>query len=441
MGSFKRIGVARVLAAVLLFAFAAFVLLSFSKEAFDAKALLFMALVMLLILVQHMLLAWLLPHGDRLMAMLVSFLMTVGLVIQYRLNSSNALNQLVFSCIGIVAMLIMLVLMKKPVVMLYLRIPAAIASVGILLALLFIGKEYGGAVNWISIAGIMFQPSEFVKVAMILILAGSMSEKTEVKKLIMPTLFAVTVAALLVIQRDLGAAMLMAMVYLTMFYASTGKLGTTLLGAAACGAGATASYFIFDHVRRRVAVWQDPWATYSTSGFQIAQGLMAIASGGLWGMGLGEGSPKLIPAYQTDYIFAVICEEFGIVFGIGIMAIYLLIVIRGCMTALNSNNRFVSLCAFGASALIAVQAFIIIGGVIKLIPLTGITMPYVSYGGSSLIACMMLHGILQSAADYNGRMLERELYDEQYGADNGYDEYDDEAGDDGAYEYSGEGEA
>ena len=137
----------------------------------------------------------------------------------------------------------------------------------------------------------------------------------------------------------------------------------------------------------------------------------------------------------------MICEEFGIVFGIGIMAIYLLIVIRGCMTALNSNNRFVSLCAFGASALIAVQAFIIIGGVIKLIPLTGITMPYVSYGGSSLIACMMLHGILQSAADYNGRMLERELCDEQYGADNGYDECDDEAGDDGAYEYSGEGEA
>jgi cell division protein FtsW (lipid II flippase) len=411
MGSFKRIGVARVLAAVLLFAFAAFVLLSFSKEAFDAKALLFMALVMLLILVQHMLLAWLIPHGDRLMAMLVSFLMTVGLVIQYRLNSSNALNQLVFSCIGIVAMLIMLVLMKKPVVMLYLRIPAAIASVGILLALLFIGKEYGGAVNWISIAGIMFQPSEFVKVAMILILAGSMSEKTEVKKLIMPTLFAVTVAALLVIQRDLGAALLICGTYLIMFYTATGKVGTTLVGLGAGAAGAVASYYMFDHVKARVAIWLNPWATYSTSGYQIAQGLMAIASGGLWGLGLTKGLPKSIPAYNTDYIFAVICEEFGIVFGIAVIALYLVFIIRGALIALNARSRYLMLVAFGCTVLITLQSFIIIAGVIKLIPLTGITMPFVSYGGSSMIACMMLLGILEGVSIQNGEMLQDAMYE------------------------------
>ncbi len=236
-----------------------------------------------------------------------------------------------------------------------------------------------------------------------------MSERTSLRELIAPTLFTVAVCALLVLQRDLGAAMLMAMVYMLMFYAATCKLGATLLGAAACGAGAVASYYLFDHVKRRVAVWRDPWATYSTSGYQIAQGLMAIASGGLFGMGLGLGSPKLIPAYRTDYIFAVICEEFGIVFGIGIMAVYLIIVIRGCMAALSVKNRFVSLCAFGASALIAVQAFIIIGGVIKLIPLTGITMPFVSYGGSSLIAFMMLHGIIQAASDIGAGELERAL--------------------------------
>ena len=276
-------------------------------------------------------------------------------------------------------------------------------------------KESGGAVNWISIGGILFQPSEFVKIAMIIVLAGAMSERTSLRELIAPTLFAVAVCALLVLQRDLGAAMLMAMVYMLMFYAATCKLGTTLLGAAAC-------YYLFDHVKRRVAVWRDPWATYSTSGYQIAQGLMAIASGGLFGMGLGLGSPKLIPAYRTDYIFAVICEEFGIVFGIGIMAVYLIIVIRGCMAALNVKNRFVSLCAFGASALIAVQAFIIIGGVIKLIPLTGITMPFVSYGGSSLIAFMMLHGIIQAASDIGAGELERALEadedEEESGEDN-----------------------
>ena len=415
MLKFRRVGAAKVLLAVLIFVMAAFILLSFSKEKFDARALLFMALTMLLIMVQHMLLCFILPNGDRLTGVLVGFLMGIGLVMQYRLNADTALRQLIFSCFGLAAMVIMLMLMKKPIVLMYLRIPAAIISLGILGALMFVGKESGGAVNWISIGGILFQPSEFVKIAMIIVLAGAMSERTSLRELIVPTLFAVAVCALLVLQRDLGAAMLMAMVYMLMFYAATCKLGTTLLGA-------VASYYLFDHVKRRVAVWRDPWATYSTSGYQIAQGLMAIASGGLLGMGLGLGSPKLIPAYRTDYIFAVICEEFGIVFGIGIIAIYLIIVIRGCMAALNVKNRFVSLCAFGASALIAVQAFIIIGGVIKLIPLTGITMPFVSYGGSSLIAFMMLHGIIQAASDMGAGELERALEADEDEEESGEDD-------------------
>ena len=396
MLKFRRVGAAKVLLAVLIFVMAAFILLSFSKEKFDARALLFMALTMLLIMVQHMLLCFILPNGDRLTGVLVGFLMGIGLVMQYRLDADTALRQLIFSCFGLAVMVIMLMLMKKPIVLMYLRIPAAIISLGILGALMFVGKESGGAVNWISIGGILFQPSEFVKIAMIIVLAGAMSERTSLRELIVPTLFAVAVCALLVLQRDLGAA--------------------------ACGVGAVASYYLFDHVKRRVAVWRDPWATYSTSGYQIAQGLMAIASGGLLGMGLGLGSPKLIPAYRTDYIFAVICEEFGIVFGIGIMAIYLIIVIRGCMAALSVKNRFVSLCAFGASALIAVQAFIIIGGVIKLIPLTGITMPFVSYGGSSLIAFMMLHGIIQAASDIGAGELERALEADEDEEESGEDD-------------------
>ena len=302
MLKFRRVGAAKALLAVLIFVMAAFILLSFSKEKFDARALLFMALTMLLIMVQHMLLCFILPNGDRLTGVLVGFLMGIGLVMQYRLDADTALRQLIFSCFGLAAMVIMLMLMKKPIVLMYLRIPAAIISLGILGALMFVGKESGGAVNWISIGGILFQPSEFVKIAMIIVLAGAMSERTSLRELIVPTLFAVAVCALLVLQRDLGAAMLMAMVYMLMFYAATCKLGTTLLGAAACGVGAVASYYLFDHVKRRVAVWRDPWATYSTSGYQIAQGLMAIASGGLLGMGLGLGSPKLIPAYRTDYI-------------------------------------------------------------------------------------------------------------------------------------------
>ena len=136
---------------------------------------------------------------------------------------------------------------------------------------------------------------------------------------------------------------------------------------------------------------------------------MAIASGGLWGLGLGQGSPKMIPAYHTDYIFAVICEEFGIVFGVDVIALYLLIVVRGVLIALHAEDRFSMLAAFGATAMLAVQTFVIIGGVIKLIPLTGITMPFVSYGGSSMIACMLFAGILEGVAAKSGASLEDAL--------------------------------
>ncbi len=415
MNRLRHVGGAPILGATLLFIAGTFLLLSFAGEQYDGIALLFMLALMLVTMLEYCLVAWISPHGDRLLIALVGFLTALGMVMQYRISQETALRQLMMTGIGMVAMAIMMLLMRKPALLRFLSLPMALMSLGILGALLFVGKESGGAVNWISIGGILFQPSEFVKVAMILVLASVMADCTAIKELVLPGLFAVAVVMLLVLQRDLGAAMLMAAVFLMMFYAATGRLGATLVGIAACGVGGVASYALFDHVKARISVWKDPWATYSTSGYQIAQGLMAIASGGAFGVGLGMGSPKLIPAYQTDYIFAVICEEFGILFGVGLMAVYLLIITRGLFIALNAlrvRERYCALCAFGAAALIAVQTFIIIGGVIKLIPLTGITMPFVSYGGSSMIACMMLTGILEGAAARSGAILEAELCDE-----------------------------
>ncbi len=415
MRKLRHVGGAPILGAALLFILAAFLLLACSGERFDGMALLYMLAVMALVLLVYCVPAWLSPHADRLLAALAGLLMAVGMAMQYRLSPETALRQLGMTAIGLAAMAAMLLLMHRPAVLRLLSLPMALLSLGILGALLFIGKEYGGAVNWISIAGVMFQPSEFVKVAMILVLASAMTERTKIRELVLPALFAVAVTVLLVLQRDLGAAMLMAAIFLMMFYTATGRLGATLMGIAACGAGGALSYVLFDHVKARIAIWVDPWATYSTSGYQIAQGLMAIASGGAWGVGLGLGSPKLIPAYQTDYIFAVICEEFGILFGVALIAAYLLLVLRGALIALGAletGERYCALCAFGASALFAVQTFIIIGGVIKLIPLTGITMPFVSYGGSSMIASMMLLGVLEGVAARNGAKLEAALLDE-----------------------------
>lgn len=423
---------ASALGIVLFFIVSAFLLLAFRGEAFDAAALLFGAVVALITLLTYFLLAWLAPHADRLLMLAVCFLCALGMVIQYRISPETALHQLMMLGAGILGMILMIVLMRRPHIFRIFSIPMALISLGILCALLFIGKESGGARNWISVAGILFQPSEFVKVALVFLLADAMTEHTHVRDLIPLFLFVGAVTVLLVLQRDLGAAMLMAGTFLLVFFAATSNIGATFAALLCGGAGAYASYLLFDHVRARIAIWQDPWATYSTSGYQIAQGLMAIASGGLWGLGLGQGSPKMIPAYHTDYIFAVICEEFGILFGIGVIVLYLLIAVRGILIALNAEDRFSMLTAFGATALLAIQTFVIIGGVIKLIPLTGITMPFVSYGGSSMIACLLLIGILEGIASRSGAAIEDALIraaDEAAGMLQ-YDTLEEETGDD-----------
>ena len=432
MDKLRHARCASALGIVLFFIVSAFLLLAFRGEAYDVAALLFGAVVALITLLTYFLLAWLAPHADRLLMLAVCFLCALGMVIQYRISPETALRQLMMLGAGILGMLLMMVLMRRPHIFRILSIPMALISLGILCALLFIGKESGGARNWISVAGILFQPSEFVKVALVFLLADAMTEHTHVRDLIPLFLFVGAVTVLLVLQRDLGAAMLMAGTFLLVFFAATSNIGATFAALLCGGAGAYASYLLFDHVRARIAIWQDPWATYSTSGYQIAQGLMAIASGGLWGLGLGQGSPKIIPAYHTDYIFAVICEEFGILFGIGVIVLYLLIAVRGILIALNAEDRFSMLTAFGATALLAIQTFVIIGGVIKLIPLTGITMPFVSYGGSSMIACLLLIGILEGIASRSGAAIEDALIraaDEAAGMLQ-YDTLEEETGDD-----------
>jgi len=157
-----------------------------------------------------------------------------------------------------------------------------------------------------------------------------------------------------------------------------------------------------------VAAWKNPWSSYYGGGYQIAQGLMAIASGGLFGLGLNLGMPKVIPAYHTDYIFAVICEEMGIIVGFCVIALYVLLLIRGMSIALDASDRFSALLALGCTVYIALQAFIILGGIIKLIPLTGVTLPFVSYGGSSMLTGLVAIAILEVVAAQNGRRREGE---------------------------------
>lgn len=409
MYKWRRVSAAGLLTLIIVFELSAFSLLAFRNSTLDYSALAFGAILVAMLLFQYISLTAIFRHLDRYLLIIANLLVAMGLIIQYRIEAAIAFRQIIWFGIGMLAMVVCILFMRRPNIFRRLNLLILLGCIGLLFALLLVGSEVYGARNWITIGGQNFQPSEFVKVGTVFVLAHWLTNSRDLRG-IWPLLFYVfAVVALLVVERDLGAAVLIAGTALIVFYVATGSKSLTLLGLAAGSAGAIASYYIFDHVRVRVAIWKNPWATYSGKGYQIAQGLMAIASGGLWGMGLTRGSPKLIPAYHTDYIFAVICEEFGVIMGVCIIAFYLVFILRGALVALNAPDRFMMLTAFGCTVLITLQSFIIIAGVIKLIPLTGITLPFVSYGGSSIIASMMLLGILEGVAIQGGETLERAL--------------------------------
>jgi len=204
-----------------------------------------------------------------------------------------------------------------------------------------------------------------------------------------------------VLQKDLGAAFLYFCLFVSLYYIATSDLLITCCTTLLASLGAVISYFLFGHVRVRIAAWRNPWADIENKGYQIAQSLIAIASGGWVGLGLGLGSPHVIPASRTDFIFAAICEEMGILVGIALIGLYMLIMLRGISTALAAREPGDSLLAMGAAVSLAIQSFTIIGGVVKFIPLTGVTMPFVSYGGSSMLVSFGLIGIIEAIASKN----------------------------------------
>jgi cell division protein FtsW (lipid II flippase) len=200
---------------------------------------------------------------------------------------------------------------------------------------------------------------------------------------------------IIVIQRDLGAALLLFGVFLAMLYVATGKGWYALVGLLAFAAGAYGMYQVIGRVQDRVAIWLDPWT--NSTGYQIVQSQYALAAGGVFGSGLGQGSPAVVPAIHTDFVFTAIAEELGLAGAIGVLLLYLLLMYRGYHIALRLTSRFrgfEQLLAIGLTSIIAIQTFIIVGGNLRVIPLTGVTLPFISYGGSSVLINFLIIGLL-----------------------------------------------
>lgn len=384
----------RLSSAVMLFYFCAFLLIACKDFAWQGFAL--ALAVPAMIWVGTNFLPKLFP-SDRLLLSLTNFLCALGVLVLYSTEPDYAYHQAMYYGVGILAMIVCVWIVRLvrswriPVLLL---IPLSLA---LLVLPLVIGRETNGAKNWFYVAGISIQPSEIVKLSLLIIVSYYMSRHR-----MLPWLFfAVSCLGVLMLQKDLGTALMYYGTTLMLFYASSGNLFLTGLGLAGGAGAAVMGYKMFAHVKKRVAIWLNPWSDYENSGFQIVQSLMAIASGGLFGVGLGLGSPKTIPVYYTDFIFAVICEQFGLIFGLCVLLMYVAIIWRGATTAMAARTSFHGLLAMGCTIMLGLQTFVIIGGVIKMIPLTGVTMPFVSYGGTSLVSSLCLVGLLQGVASLN----------------------------------------
>ena len=272
-----------------------------------------------------------------------------------------------------------------------------------------IGKWYQGARNWVYLGPISGQPSEFMKPVLIVILAAGFANRPRFSRCLPAIAYAAVCCGILLSERDLGAVLLYFLTTVCMYYAASSNALLSLAGLGMGAGAAVIAYQTMPYVRDRVAIWQNPWQDAQGEGYQLEQALIAIGSGGLFGTGLGLGMPRYVPLYHSDFIFASIAEEFGLIFCIGLLAIYLLIILRGLIVAMNARTSFHSLTAFGLVAILGLQTLLIVGGNTKMLPLTGVTLPLVSYGGSSLVATFFSMGVLLGISSLNAEDEARDI--------------------------------
>ena len=341
---------------------------------------------------------------------LAYLLLAVGLAEIARLKPELFTAQLRWACVGIAFWALTVVLWERLRNFLAYPYVLGIATTIILLLPLLFGVSIGGNTNWLAFGGFSVQPSEFGKILLIFFLAAYLADHRAVLTLparrflflhlppvrfIAPLVVLWGLAVLMfVIARDLGAALLFFGMAVLMTYMGTGRKSYVFLAGLFILAAAALSYALFGHVRVRFDIWLHPWADPNGMSYQVVQSLFAIGTGGIWGTGFAEGHPLLIPEVHTDFIFAAIAEEFGLIGAVFVLMCYALLFWRGSRIAMGVPRAEESLLAAGCAASLLLQAFIITAGVTKLLPLTGITLPFVSYGGSSMSASFILIGIL-----------------------------------------------
>lgn len=355
------------------------------------------------------------PGADPAILPIVFTLSGIGITFVTRLQPDASLGQVIYLFLGVALMVGTLAVVKNLEVVKRYKYVLGIAGIILLVLPMFIGTEIYGSKLWIKIGSFQFQPGEFAKVLIVLFLAGYLAENRELLSIsnrtvlgikfprlrLLYPLFIVWGVCLLVVafERDLGSALLFYTIFLIMLYVATGRVSYVIIGLALLAVGAFGMYQIMSHVQVRVAIWLDPFSDAQNLGYQIVQSLFSLADGGLTGVGIGKGMADIIPVVASDMIFAAIGEEMGLLGGSAVLLLFMLFAVRGLTTAARAKSDLAAFSAAGLTAAISFQAFTIVGGVTKLIPLTGVTLPFMSQGGSSLLASFVIVGLLLRAGD------------------------------------------
>ena len=363
-------------------------------------------------------------RGDQLLLPIAAALTAIGLVLVQRLISNLLLQQLSWTFIAAGAFAATILIPRDISALSRYKWTWALLGLLLLVSPLFpvIGREVNGARIWIGVGSVSFEPWEAVKILLVIFFAAYLEEFREVLAQtqrrfgpipVPPVPYLVPIVAMwaiamivMVFEKDLGATVLFLGIFLAMLYLATGEAFYTLIGLVMLVVGGFVAYHAFGHVAARVDVWLNPFAEELRfdAGFQLVQGLFALANGGLFGAGLGNGMPERIPIVWSDFVFDAFAEEVGFAGALALLALYLLFVYRGMLIALRAPTPFLQLLAAGLSFIVALQTLVIVGGNTRLIPLTGITLPFVAYGGSSLVTNWMLVALLIRVSDVTARV-------------------------------------
>lgn len=347
------------------------------------------------------------PRANRMIQNHIVLLLSISFVILTRLSLTRSIRQFMIVAVSLVVALIIPFFMKYT--SLLKRCEFLFAAIGIVILgiVLIRGSITNGSKLSFSVFGLSFQPSEFVKIIYVLFIASILSRAQHFGHIVLSAVLAAIHVFILTASKDLGGALIYFIAYIVLLYVSTHKLRYLAAGFLGGAVAAYASYLMFAHVRVRVAAWLDPWTDINATGYQIAQSLFGIGTGGWFGMGIDAGTPSSIPYVEQDFIFSAVCEEFGVIYGICLIAVCVNLFLEMVRIAHSCHVIFSKYAVYGLGLIYIIQLFLTVGGNSKFIPLTGVTLPLISYGGSSVLATLIMFSVVQGFYIYNDSCEEK----------------------------------